>query len=160
MGYQPTHSIEMSSLQEIITSTEEGSITSIQAVYVPADDFTDPAPATVFAHLDATIVLSRGLASKGIYPIVNPLDSTSTMLQPRIVGDKNYETAQQVKQTLQCYKELQDIIAIHGLDESPEEDRLTIARARKIKRFLSQPFLVAEVFYRFSGKICWISRNN
>uniref|UniRef100_A0A251VFU1 H(+)-transporting two-sector ATPase n=1 Tax=Helianthus annuus TaxID=4232 RepID=A0A251VFU1_HELAN len=134
VGYQPTLSTEMGSLQERITSTKEGSITSIQAVYVPADDLTDPAPATTFAHLDATTVLSRGLAAKGIYPAVDPLDSTSTMLQPRIVGDEHYETAQQVKQTLQRYKELQDIIAILGLDELSEEDRLTVARARKIEQ--------------------------
>ncbi|KAG9438490.1 hypothetical protein H6P81_021571 [Aristolochia fimbriata] len=146
VGYQPTLSTEMGSLQERITSTKEGSITSIQAVYVPADDLTDPAPATTFAHLDATTVLSRGLAAKGIYPAVDPLDSTSTMLQPRIVGEEHYETAQRVKQTSQRYKELQDIIAILGLDELSEEDRLTVARARKIERFLSQPFFVAEVF--------------
>ncbi|KAL9990693.1 putative H(+)-transporting two-sector ATPase [Helianthus debilis subsp. tardiflorus] len=152
VGYQPTLSTEMGSLQERITSTKEGSITSIQAVYVPADDLTDPAPATTFAHLDATTVLSRGLAAKGIYPAVDPLDSTSTMLQPRIVGDEHYETAQQVKQTLQRYKELQDIIAILGLDELSEEDRLTVARARKIERFLSQPFFVAEVFTGSPGK--------
>ncbi|PHT48343.1 ATP synthase subunit beta, chloroplastic [Capsicum baccatum] len=133
VGYQPTLSTDMGSLQERITSTKEGSITSIQAVYVPADDLTDPAPATTFAHLDATTVLSRGLAAKGIYPAVDPLDSTSTMLQPRIVGEEHYETAQRVKQTLQCYKELQDIIAILGLDELSEEDRFIIARARKIK---------------------------
>ncbi|MFS8016401.1 putative H(+)-transporting two-sector ATPase [Helianthus anomalus] len=132
VGYQPTLSTEMGSLQERITSTKEGSITSIQVVYVPADDLTDPAPAMKFAHLDATTVLSRGLAAKGIYPAVDPLDSTSTMLQPRIVGDEHYETAQQVKQTLQRYKELQDIIAILGLDELSEEDRLTVARARKL----------------------------
>nr|ABA96139.1 ATP synthase beta chain, putative [Oryza sativa Japonica Group] len=129
VGYQPTLSTEMGSLQERITSTKKGSITSIQAVYVHADDLTDPAPATTFAHLDATTVLSRGLASKGIYPAVDPLDSTSTMLQPRIVGNEHYETAQRVKQTLQRYKELQDIIAILGLDELSEEDRLTVARA-------------------------------
>ncbi|KAD3640651.1 hypothetical protein E3N88_29874 [Mikania micrantha] len=134
VGYQPTLSTEMGSLQERITSTKEGSITTIQAVYVPADDLTDHAPATTFAHLDATTVLSRGLAAKGIYPAVDPLDSTSTMLQPRIVGDEHYETAQQVKQTLQRYKELQDIIAILGLDELSEEDRLTVARARKIEQ--------------------------
>ncbi|KAG6540730.1 hypothetical protein Mapa_017866 [Marchantia paleacea] len=131
---------------------KEGSITSIQAVYVPADDLTDPAPATTFAHLDATTVLSRGLAAKGIYPAVDPLDSTSTMLQPWIVGEEHYETAQGVKQTLQRYKELQDIIAILGLDELSEEDRLTVARARKIERFLSQPFFVAEVFTGSPGK--------
>ncbi|KAG6382267.1 hypothetical protein SASPL_158069 [Salvia splendens] len=134
VGYQPTLSTEMGTLQERITSTKEGSITSIQAVYVPADDLTDPAPATTFAHLDATTVLSRGLAAKGIYPAVDPLDSTSTMLQPRIVGEEHYETAQRVKQTLQRYKELQDIIAILGLDELSEEDRLTVARARKIEQ--------------------------
>ncbi|CAA0831787.1 ATP synthase subunit beta- chloroplastic [Striga hermonthica] len=137
VGYQPTLSTEMGALQERITSTKEGSITSIQAVYVPADDLTDPAPATTFAHLDATTVLSRGLASKGIYPAVDPLDSTSTMLQPRIVGEEHYETAQKVKQTLQRYKELQDIIDVLGLDEVSEEDRLTVAKARKIERFLS-----------------------
>ncbi|XP_052483402.1 ATP synthase subunit beta, chloroplastic-like [Gossypium raimondii] len=152
VGYQPTLSTEMGTLQERITSTKEGSITSIQAVYVPADDLTDPAPATTFAHLDATTVLSRGLAAKGIYPAVDPLDSTSTMLQPRIVGEEHYETAQRVKQTLQRYKELQDIIAILGLDELSEEDRLTVARARKIERFLSQPFFVAEVFTGSPGK--------
>ena len=152
VGYQPTLSTEMGSLQERITSTKAGSITSIQAVYVPADDLTDPAPATTFAHLDATTVLSRGLAAKGIYPAVDPLDSTSTMLQPRIVGEEHYETAQRVKQTLQRYKELQDIIAILGLDELSEEDRLTVARARKIERFLSQPFFVAEVFTGSPGK--------
>ncbi|KAM3398291.1 hypothetical protein P3S68_001806 [Capsicum galapagoense] len=152
VGYQPTLSTEMGSLQERITSTKEGSITSIQAVYVPADDLTDPAPATTFVHLDATTVLSRGLAAKGIYPAVDPLDSTSTMLQPRIVGEEHYETAQRVKQTLQRYKELQDIIAILGLDELSKEDRLLVARARKIERFLSQPFFVAEVFTGSPGK--------
>ena len=152
VGYQPTLSTEMGSLQERITSTKKGSITSIQAVYVPADDLTDPAPATTFAHSDATTVLSRGLAAKGIYPAVDPLDSTSTMLQPWIVGEEHYETAQGVKQTLQRYKELQDIIAIPGLDELSEEDRLIVARARKIERFLSQPFFVAEVFTGFPGK--------
>jgi len=152
VGYQPTLSTEMGVLQERITSTNEGSITSIQAVYVPADDLTDPAPATTFAHLDATTVLSRGLASKGIYPAVDPLDSTSTMLQPEIVGDVHYATAQRIKETLQRYKELQDIIAILGLDELSEEDRLTVARARKVERFLSQPFFVAEVFTGSPGK--------
>jgi F-type H+-transporting ATPase subunit beta len=146
VGYQPTLSTEMGGLQERITSTRDGSITSIQAVYVPADDLTDPAPATTFAHLDATTVLSRGLASKGIYPAVDPLDSTSTMLQPWIVGEEHYGVAQGVKKTLQRYKELQDIIAILGLDELSEEDRLVVARARKVERFLSQPFFVAEVF--------------
>ena len=152
VGYQPTLATEMGVLQERITSTNEGSITSIQAVYVPADDLTDPAPATTFAHLDATTVLSRGLASKGIYPAVDPLDSTSTMLQPEIVGDLHYGTAQRIKQTLQRYKELQDIIAILGLDELSEEDRATVARARKVERFLSQPFFVAEVFTGSPGK--------
>jgi F-type H+-transporting ATPase subunit beta len=146
VGYQPTLATEMGVLQERITSTNEGSITSIQAVYVPADDLTDPAPATTFAHLDATTVLSRGLASKGIYPAVDPLDSTSTMLQPEIVGEVHYSTAQRIKETLQRYKELQDIIAILGLDELSEEDRLVVARARKVERFLSQPFFVAEIF--------------
>nr|YP_010337221.1 ATP synthase CF1 beta subunit [Pseudoerythrocladia kornmannii]QUE28302.1 AtpB [Pseudoerythrocladia kornmannii]UNJ16806.1 ATP synthase CF1 beta subunit [Pseudoerythrocladia kornmannii] len=152
VGYQPTLATEMGALQERITSTTEGSITSIQAVYVPADDLTDPAPATTFAHLDATTVLSRNLAAKGIYPAVDPLDSTSTMLQPNIVGQEHYATAQQVKSTLQRYKELQDIIAILGLDELSEEDRATVARARKIERFLSQPFFVAEVFTGSPGK--------
>ena len=152
VGYQPTLATEMGVLQERITSTNEGSITSIQAVYVPADDLTDPAPATTFAHLDATTVLSRGLASKGIYPAVDPLDSTSTMLQPEIVGDVHYNTAQRIKETLQRYKELQDIIAILGLDELSEEDRQTVARARKVERFLSQPFFVAEVFTGSPGK--------
>jgi F-type H+-transporting ATPase subunit beta len=152
VGYQPTLATEMGVLQERITSTKEGSITSIQAVYVPADDLTDPAPATTFAHLDATTVLSRGLASKGIYPAVDPLDSTSTMLQPSIVGEEHYGTAQTVKETLQRYKELQDIIAILGLDELSEEDRQTVARARKVERFLSQPFFVAEVFTGSPGK--------
>nr|YP_009628870.1 ATP synthase CF1 beta subunit [Balbiania investiens]QBX88653.1 ATP synthase CF1 beta subunit [Balbiania investiens] len=152
VGYQPTLATEMGALQERITSTKEGSITSIQAVYVPADDLTDPAPATTFAHLDATTVLSRGLAAKGIYPAVDPLDSTSTMLQPGIVGEEHYSTAQQIKSTLQRYKELQDIIAILGLDELSEEDRLTVSRARKIERFLSQPFFVAEVFTGSPGK--------
>jgi F-type H+/Na+-transporting ATPase subunit beta len=149
VGYQPTLATEMGGLQERITSTKDGSITSIQAVYVPADDLTDPAPATTFAHLDATTVLSRGLASKGIYPAVDPLDS---MLQPWIVGEQHYECAQNVKETLQRYKELQDIIAILGLDELSEEDRLVVARARKIERFLSQPFFVAEVFTGSPGK--------
>ncbi|PHT34485.1 ATP synthase subunit beta, chloroplastic [Capsicum baccatum] len=142
----------MGSLQERITSTKEGSITSIQVVYVPADDLTDPAPATTFAHLDATTILSRGLAAKGIYPAVDPLDSTSTMIQPGIIGKEHYETAQRVKQTLQRYKELQDIIAILGLDELSEEDHLLVARERKIERFLSQPFFVAAVFTSSPGK--------
>jgi len=152
VGYQPTLATEMGVLQERITSTKEGSITSIQAVYVPADDLTDPAPATTFAHLDATTVLSRGLASKGIYPAVDPLDSTSTMLQVSIIGDVHYNTAQRVKETLQRYKELQDIIAILGLDELSEEDRAVVARARKVERFLSQPFFVAEIFTGSPGK--------
>ena len=152
VGYQPTLATEMGGLQERITSTKDGSITSIQAIYVPADDLTDPAPATTFAHLDATTVLSRTLASKGIYPAVDPLDSTSTMLQPWIVGEEHYNCAQNVKQTLQRYKELQDIIAILGLDELSEDDRLIVARARKIERFLSQPFFVAEVFTGSPGK--------
>ena len=152
VGYQPTLATDMGELQERITSTTEGSITSIQAVYVPADDLTDPAPATTFAHLDGTTVLSRGLASKGIYPAVDPLGSTSTMLQPNVVGDEHYNTARSVQSTLQRYKELQDIIAILGLDELSEDDRLTVSRARKIERFLSQPFFVAEVFTGSPGK--------
>ncbi|MBE7381217.1 MAG: F0F1 ATP synthase subunit beta [Leptolyngbya sp. SIO1E4] len=152
VGYQPTLGTDVGDLQERITSTLEGSITSIQAVYVPADDLTDPAPATTFAHLDATTVLSRGLASKGIYPAVDPLDSTSTMLQPDIVGDEHYDTARAVQSTLQRYKELQDIIAILGLDELSEEDRLIVSRARKIEKFLSQPFFVAEVFTGMAGQ--------
>jgi F-type H+-transporting ATPase subunit beta len=152
VGYQPTLATEIGGLQERITSTRDGSITSIQAVYVPADDLTDPAPATTFAHLDATTVLSRNLASKGIYPAVDPLDSTSMILQPWIVGEEHYKCAQRVKQTLQRYKELQDIIAILGLDELSEEDRQLVARARKIERFLSQPFFVAEVFTGSPGK--------
>jgi len=152
VGYQPTLATEMGALQERITSTTQGSITSIQAVYVPADDLTDPAPATTFAHLDATTVLSRNLAAKGIYPAVDPLDSTSTMLQPDIVSAEHYGIAETIKETLQSYKELQDIIAILGIDELSEEDRLTVARARKIERFLSQPFFVAEIFTGSPGK--------
>ena len=152
VGYQPTLATEMGALQERITSTTQGSITSIQAVYVPADDLTDPAPATTFAHLDATTVLSRGLAAKGIYPAVDPLDSTSTMLQPGIVSEEHYSIAETVKETLQRYKELQDIIAILGIDELSEEDRLTVARARKVERFLSQPFFVAEIFTGSPGE--------
>ena len=152
VGYQPTLATEMGALQERITSTTQGSITSIQAVYVPADDLTDPAPATTFAHLDATTVLSRNLAAKGIYPAVDPLDSTSTMLQPGIVTEEHYAIAEEVKETLQRYKELQDIIAILGIDELSEEDRLTVARARKVERFLSQPFFVAEIFTGSPGK--------
>ncbi len=157
VGYQPTLATDMGALQERITSTTDGSITSIQAVYVPADDLTDPAPATTFAHLDGTTVLSRGLAAKGIYPAVDPLDSASTMLQPSIVGEEHYTTARAVQSTLQRYKELQDIIAILGLDELSEEDRLTVARARKIERFLSQPFFVAEVFTGSPGKYVTLS---
>jgi len=152
VGYQPTLATEMGALQERITSTTQGSITSIQAVYVPADDLTDPAPATTFAHLDATTVLSRNLAAKGIYPAVDPLDSTSTMLQPGIVTEEHYAIAETVKETLQRYKELQDIIAILGIDELSEEDRLTVARARKVERFLSQPFFVAEIFTGSPGE--------
>ena len=152
VGYQPTLATEMGALQERITSTTQGSITSIQAVYVPADDLTDPAPATTFAHLDATTVLSRNLAAKGIYPAVDPLDSTSTMLQPNIVTPEHYALAENVKETLQRYKELQDIIAILGIDELSEEDRLTVARARKVERYLSQPFFVAEIFTGSPGE--------
>lgn len=157
VGYQPTLSTEMGALQERITSTTQGSITSIQAVYVPADDLTDPAPATTFAHLDATTVLSRGLAAKGIYPAVDPLDSTSTMLQPGIVTEVHYEIAETVKETLQRYKELQDIIAILGIDELSEDDRTLVARARKVERFLSQPFFVAEIFTGSPGKYVSLS---
>lgn len=152
VGYQPTLGTDVGALQERITSTTEGSITSIQAVYVPADDLTDPAPATTFAHLDGTTVLSRGLAAKGIYPAVDPLDSTSTMLSASIVGEEHYQTARAVQAILQRYKELQDIIAILGLDELSEDDRLAVARARRIERFLSQPFFVAEVFTGSPGK--------
>jgi len=159
VGYQPTLGTDMGDLQERITSTLEGSITSIQAVYVPADDLTDPAPATTFAHLDATTVLSRALASKGIYPAVDPLDSSSTMLQPAVVGEEHYRTARAVQSTLQRYKELQDIIAILGLDELSEDDRRTVDRARKIERFLSQPFFVAEVFTGLQGKYVSLEDN-
>jgi F-type H+/Na+-transporting ATPase subunit beta len=158
VGYQPTLSTEVGELQERITSTKEGSITSIQAVYVPADDLTDPAPSNVFRHLDATTVLSRELAAKGIYPAVDPLQSSSTMLQPSIVSKTHYKTAQQVRQTLQKYKELQEIIAILGIDELSEDDRLIVGRARRIERFLSQPFFVAEVFTGLSGK--YVSLND
>ena len=146
VGYQPTLATDMGALQERITTTKKGSITSVQAIYVPADDLTDPAPATSFAHLDATTVLSRQIAELGIYPAVDPLDSTSRMLDPRVVGDEHYTVARDVQRVLQTYKSLQDIIAILGMDELSEEDRLTVARARKIQRFLSQPFFVAEVF--------------
>jgi F-type H+/Na+-transporting ATPase subunit beta len=152
VGYQPTLGTDMGDLQERITSTNQGSITSIQAVYVPADDLTDPAPATTFAHLDGTTVLSRNLAAKGIYPAVDPLDSTSTMLSVAVVGAEHYRVARAVQSTLQRYKELQDIIAILGLDELSEDDRLVVARARKIERFLSQPFFVAEIFTGSPGK--------
>jgi F-type H+-transporting ATPase subunit beta len=151
VGYQPTLATDMGALQERITTTTKGSITSVQAIYVPADDLTDPAPATSFAHLDATTVLSRGIAEKGIYPAVDPLDSTSRMLDPRVVGDEHYEVARSVQVTLQRYKALQDIIAILGMDELSEEDKLTVTRARKIERFLSQPFHVAEVFTGTQG---------
>jgi F-type H+-transporting ATPase subunit beta len=153
VGYQPTLGTDMGALQERITSTAKGSITSVQAVYVPADDLTDPAPASTFAHLDATTVLSRGIAEKGIYPAVDPLDSTSRILSPRVVGDEHYGVARQVQAILQKYKSLQDIIAILGMDELSEEDKLTVARARKIERFLSQPFHVAEVFTGKPGSL-------
>ncbi len=152
VGYQPTLATEMGALQERITSTKNGSITSVQAVYVPADDLTDPAPATTFAHLDATTVLDRGIASLGIYPAVDPLDSTSRILSPDVVGMEHYETARAVQRILQRYKELQDIIAIMGMDELSEEDKLTVSRARKVQRFLSQPFEVAEQFTGYKGK--------
>lgn len=152
VGYQPNLQTEMGELQERITSTKKGSITSVQAIYVPADDITDPAPATTFAHLDATTVLSRQIVELGIYPAVDPLASTSRILDPRVVGQEHYDVAQQVKATLQRYKDLQDIIAILGIDELSEEDKLTVARARKIQRFLSQPFFVAEQFTGLSGK--------
>jgi len=151
VGYQPTLATDMGALQERITTTQKGSITSVQAIYVPADDLTDPAPATSFAHLDATTVLSRGIAEKGIYPAVDPLDSTSRMLDPRVVGEEHYAVARRVQSILQRYKSLQDIIAILGMDELSEEDKMTVARARKIERFLSQPFFVAEVFTGSKG---------
>ena len=146
VGYQPTLGTDMGAMQERITSTKNGSITSVQAVYVPADDLTDPAPATTFAHLDATTVLSRQIAELGIYPAVDPLDSTSRVLDPTVVGEEHYQVARQVQEVLQKYKSLQDIIAILGMDELSEEDKLTVARARRIQKFLSQPFHVAEVF--------------
>jgi F-type H+-transporting ATPase subunit beta len=152
VGYQPTLATDMGALQERITTTHKGSITSVQAIYVPADDLTDPAPATSFAHLDATTVLNRAISEKGIYPAVDPLDSTSRMLSPLIVGDEHYQTARMVQQVLQRYKSLQDIIAILGMDELSEEDTVTVARARKVERFLSQPFFVAEVFTGSPGK--------
>ena len=153
VGYQPTLATDMGNLQERITSTDKGSITSVQAIYVPADDLTDPAPATSFSHLDATTVLSRQIAEIGIYPAVDPLDSTSRILDPRVVGDEHYRVARDVQRILQAYKSLQDIIAILGMDELSEEDKLTVARARKIQRFLSQPFFVAEVFTGSPGKL-------
>jgi len=152
VGYQPTLAEEMGRLQERITSTKSGSITSIQAIYVPADDLTDPSPATTFAHLDATVVLSRQIAELGIYPAVDPLDSTSRQLDPLVVGQEHYDTTRAVQNTLQRYKELRDIIAILGMDELSEEDKLAVARARKIQRFLSQPYFVAEVFTGAPGK--------
>jgi len=151
VGYQPTLLTEMGELQERITSTRKGSITSVQAIYVPADDYTDPAPATTFAHLDATTNLSRAIAELGIYPAVDPLASTSRILDPRVLGDEHYNVARSVKQILQRYKDLQDIIAILGIDELSEDDKLTVARARKIQKFLSQPFFVAEQFTGAKG---------
>ncbi len=151
VGYQPTLATDMGTLQERITTTSKGSITSVQAIYVPADDLTDPAPATSFAHLDATTVLSRALTEIGIYPAVDPLDSTSRILDPRVVGQEHYDVARRVQAILQRYKALQDIIAILGMDELSEEDKVVVARARKIQRFLSQPFHVAEVFTGFPG---------
>src|SRR5215467_12450281 len=157
VGYQPTLESEMGQLQERITSTKKGSVTSVQAIYVPADDLTDPAPASVFAHLNATTVLSRAISEKGIYPAVDPLDSTSTILKPEILGEEHYDTATRVQETLQRYKELQDIIAILGIDELSDEDKQTVSRARKIQRFLSQPFLVAEQFTGRSGEYVPVS---
>jgi F0F1-type ATP synthase beta subunit len=153
VGYQPTLATDLGALQERITTTKKGSITSVQAVYVPADDLTDPAPATTFAHLDATTVLSRALTELGIYPAVDPLDSTSRMLDPSIVGETHYNVARGVQKLLQDYKSLQDIIAILGMDELSEEDKLTVARARKVQRFLSQPFFMSEVFSGKPGKL-------
>jgi F-type H+-transporting ATPase subunit beta len=152
VGYQPTLATDMGALQERITSTKKGSITSVQAIYVPADDLTDPAPATTFAHLDATTVLSRAISELGIYPAVDPLDSTSTMLDPKIVGEEHYEVARGVQRTLQKYKDLQDIIAILGMDELSEDDKRTVDRARRIQKFLSQPFFVAQAFTGLAGK--------
>jgi F-type H+-transporting ATPase subunit beta len=157
VGYQPTLETEMGELQERITSTQQGSVTSIQAVYVPADDYTDPAPASVFAHLNATTALSRAISEKGIYPAVDPLDSSSTILKPDILGDEHYQVATQVQEVLQRYKELQDIIAILGIDELADEDKLLVNRARKIERFLSQPFFVAEAFTGRSGEYVSVS---
>jgi F-type H+-transporting ATPase subunit beta len=152
VGYQPTLATEMGELQERITSTRKGSITSVQAIYVPADDYTDPAPATTFAHLDATTNLSRAIVERGIYPAVDPLASSSRILDPRVVGEEHYNVARAVKQVLQRYKDLQDIIAILGIDELSEDDKLTVSRARKVERFLSQPFFVAEQFTGTPGK--------
>ncbi|PIR87732.1 MAG: F0F1 ATP synthase subunit beta, partial [Candidatus Harrisonbacteria bacterium CG10_big_fil_rev_8_21_14_0_10_45_28] len=157
VGYQPTLATEMGALQERITSTKNGSITSVQAVYVPADDLTDPSPATTFGHLDSTVVLSRALSEIGIYPAVDPLDSNSTVLDPEVVGQEHYETARAVQQVLQRYKDLQDIIAILGMDELSDEDKLTVGRARKIQKFLSQPFFVAEQFTGTPGKYVSVS---
>jgi F-type H+-transporting ATPase subunit beta len=159
VGYQPTLAEEMGVLQERITSTKKGSITSVQAIYVPADDYTDPAPATTFAHLDATTNLSRQIAQLGIYPAVDPLASSSRILDPRILGQDHYDTARAVKQILQRYKDLQDIIAILGIDELSEDDKITVARARKIQRFLSQPFHVAEQFTGIAGKYVSLADN-
>jgi len=156
VGYQPNLASEMGELQERIPSTRVGSVTSVQAIYVPADDLTDPAPATTFAHLDATTVLSREIAEIGIYPAVDPLASTSRLLDPRIVGEDHYNTAQEVKRVLQRYKDLQDIIAILGIDELSEDDKLVVSRARKVQRFLSQPFFVAEQFTGIAGKFVTI----
>jgi len=152
VGYQPTLGTEMGELQERITSTKKGSVTSVQAIYVPADDLTDPAPATTFSHLDATTVLSRQIVEKGIYPAVDPLDSTSRILEPGVVGDEHYDVARRVKEILQTYKDLQDIINILGMDELSEQDKITVARARKIEKFLSQPFFVAEQFTGTPGR--------
>ena len=153
VGYQPTLAVDMGGMQERITTTQKGSITSVQAVYVPADDLTDPAPATTFAHLDATTVLSRGISELGIYPAVDPLDSNSRLLDPRVIGEEHYTIALRVQQTLQEYKSLQDIIAILGMDELSEADKLTVERARKLQRFLSQPFTVAQVFTGIQGEL-------
>jgi F0F1-type ATP synthase beta subunit len=157
VGYQPTLLTEMGELQERITSTKKGSITSVQAIYVPADDYTDPAPATTFAHLDATTNLSRAIAELGIYPAVDPLASSSRILDPRVIGAEHYNVARAVKQVLQRYKDLQDIIAILGIDELSEDDKLSVSRARKIQRFLSQPFFVAQQFTGFEGKYVQIA---
>jgi F-type H+-transporting ATPase subunit beta len=159
VGYQPTLATEMGGLQERITSTKKGSITSLQAVYVPADDYTDPAPATTFAHMDGTITLERSLSEQGLYPAVDPLTSSSRILDPNVVGQEHYDTARGVQRVLQRYKDLQDIIAILGIDELSDEDKLTVSRARKIQRFLTQPFFVAEVFTGSPGKYVKIEDN-